>query len=143
LTVPLRKLASVSKILFDTQEAAQTVDSRHQPRTAQLGATVGENWSVTGHYPVESGWPIALYQGGRLHDESYRIRQTVYQPVIDCFSPISQKSELRLALHDPANRTANAADNDFTLLLLLNVNKFLFCSYQRTAPGSPPTRTTA
>jgi hypothetical protein len=133
----------VSKFLFDTHEDAQPADSGHQPRIATQGAKVGENWSVTRNYPVENGWFVVLLQCNCMRAESYPVPQTGYQPVIDRFSPIEQKSDFPLLLHDPVNRSTNTTENEIALLLLLKINKYLFCSYKRTAPGFPPTRTTA
>jgi hypothetical protein len=136
-----RKLESVSKNSFAIHENAPKV--AYQPATVCLGAMLGENLSITLHQPVEKcRWVISL-ENSHFVIGSFRTQSTGYQRFIDDFSPKPIETDLYWPLNVPAKQLAAAPENTLTLLLLLKINKSLFCSYQRTAPGSPPRRTTA
>ena len=131
-------MENVNKFLFDANEAALEVVYNGQPRTAQHGAKIGENWSLTCHSPVDCGQLVVSRQHNRFESKRFRPPLTRYRMIIDEFSPNSLESDIPSLLDDPAKQLTDAPENDGTLLLLLKINKFLFCSHQRTAPSSHP-----
>lgn|SRR5579864_3171675 len=143
LSAMKRKLGNVNKTRFGIRETILIAACPHSAHAIGIGAKIGENQSITRCYPIGHCRLSLTQENKGCHADSFRTLTTACRTDIDRFSPKRTRSDLQSLHDDPANRSLEASEISSALLLLLNNTKFLFCSHQRTAPGSPSLRTIA